>query len=345
VNPYLLASIHMQESGFSTNPTVASGVNAFGCCAGPMQFNVKAGTWDAHKFAFRPIADARPGSYPLDRRKGGSCGLRPPHKPSGMSCQAYQSCKSVPAEVGCVYDDFDAIAGAAHKLRADGATESLYSDGTHDAVCAYIGSCSEVDNCTGSVNQYCEVLTRAREWELKYGAALPTGPVELTKAERVFQPRRDVKIPVSYMAPGRSPARIDARIWPDVRYVLQEYDLRITAGKETGHLSHGDGSAIDAVPAGNNSSQPVWDRTAGRLARDLGWTRSCGSSGSRPACALVPAIEWVGYDGYPNHGSPATCGGGCPMHIHVSWVSSTHGTPFLTTPKWMLVFPVPGADS
>jgi hypothetical protein len=148
-------------------------------------------------------------------------------------------------------------------------------------------------------------------------------------------------IPARYMAPGYAPDPIDARIWPDVRWILDTYGLRVTAGKETGHLSHGDGTAIDAVPADDISSQAAWDRSAGRLAADLGWTRACGASGVRPACDLVPAIEFIGYDGYPNHGSPRTCGGGCPAHIHISWVSSTHGTPYLTTPDWVLVFPVP----
>jgi hypothetical protein len=57
-------------------------------------------------------------------------------------------------------------------------------------------------------------------------------------------------------------------------------------------------------------TQATWDASAGRLAADLGRTsacgQSCGQSGSRPACALVPAIEFAGYDGYPSHGLPRT---------------------------------------
>ncbi|HEY1853313.1 MAG TPA: hypothetical protein VGG40_01885, partial [Solirubrobacterales bacterium] len=146
VSPFLLASIHKQETDFSRDPSAASGVNSFGCCAGPMQFNVKAGTWRSHELAFRPIAYARPSSYPLDRR-------------------TLPSCRGVPEDIGCVYDDFDAIAGTAQMLREDGADTSLYSAGTHQAVCDYIGSCAEVDGCTGDANQYCQVLPRAREWE------------------------------------------------------------------------------------------------------------------------------------------------------------------------------------
>jgi hypothetical protein len=154
VNPYLLASIHKQETGFSTHPSTRAGVNFAGCCAGPMQFNVVDGTWDAYKNGFRPIRDSRPASYPLQRTRLPSCAL-------------------VPDNTGCVYDDFDAIAAAAAKLKAGGANTSLYSAGTRRAVCAYIGSCSEVDKCTLSINQYCQVLPRARDWELRAAAPAP----------------------------------------------------------------------------------------------------------------------------------------------------------------------------
>jgi hypothetical protein len=146
VSPFLLASIHDQETGFSTNPTASSGVNSNGCCAGPMQFNIMGGSWTPHEDAFRPIAAERPASYPLDRRH-------------------LASCRGVPEDVGCVYDSFDAIAGAAQMLHEDGADTSLYSAGTKQAVCDYIGSCSEVEACTGDENQYCQVLPRAKQWE------------------------------------------------------------------------------------------------------------------------------------------------------------------------------------
>jgi hypothetical protein len=58
----LLAAIGKVESdhGRSSAPGVASGVNRFGCCAGPMQFNLTNGppsTWDGY---------ARPGDSPYD---------------------------------------------------------------------------------------------------------------------------------------------------------------------------------------------------------------------------------------------------------------------------------------
>lgn len=152
VNPYLLASIHFQESTFSRNPAVLSGANAYHAM-GPMEF--LEDTWPAYERAFWPIRDKRPDSYPLDRRK-------------------LPSCASISETKGCPYDDFDSIAAAAKMLSAD-ANESLYSAGTHQAVCNYIGSCTEVDHCTGSVNEYCHVIPRAKEWELE-GAAVVSGP-------------------------------------------------------------------------------------------------------------------------------------------------------------------------
>lgn len=147
VNAYLLASIHRQESDFGRSPLpgIRSGVNGYGCCAGPMQFNLSDGSWSAHRFAFRAIGSARPAAYPLRR--------------SGLA-----SCRGVPAHTGCVYDSFDAIAGAAHKLRGQGADRSLDSPGTMRAVCGYIGACSAVTSC-GGPNAYCQVLPRARAWE------------------------------------------------------------------------------------------------------------------------------------------------------------------------------------
>jgi hypothetical protein len=162
INPYLLASIHQVESGFSTHPSLLGGWNV--CkAAGPMQFGVvgvapynapsggcsAGGTWDAHKFAFRPIATARPASsYPLDRRR-------------------LVSCRAVPPDTGCVYDDFDAIAGAAHKLKSDGADMDLRSAGTRQAVLRYNRS-----------NKYADgVINQAVGWQRMGAAQRPSGPI------------------------------------------------------------------------------------------------------------------------------------------------------------------------
>ena len=97
VNWLLLASIHMQESAFSTAPGTYAGLNFAGCCGGPMQFNVTNGpvtTWDLVS-----------GSYVYGRRPA-----------------AYDH---MTARHPSIYDDFDAVMAAAHLLSADGAGHVL----------------------------------------------------------------------------------------------------------------------------------------------------------------------------------------------------------------------------
>src|ERR671939_160241 len=65
VNWLLIASVHKQESAFSTHPTTYHGLNFARCCAGPMQFNVTNGpvtTWARYK-ASSALAP-RPADYP-----------------------------------------------------------------------------------------------------------------------------------------------------------------------------------------------------------------------------------------------------------------------------------------
>ena len=171
-----------------------------------------------------------------------------------------------------------------------------------------------------------------------------SGPADLNRAVRLTFPATYRALPAWAMAVGRPPQQVDARIHDDVLWLLRRYNVRVTAGRETGHRTHGDGTAVDLVPA-TGTAQHDWDITVGRLARDLGWTASCGSSGARPACQLKPAIQWIGYDGYPSHGSPQTCSGNCPAHIHVSWVSGCYGSGALVAPcAWVMAFPVPTDD-
>jgi hypothetical protein len=85
---------------------------------------------------------------------------------------------------------------------------------------------------------------------------------------------------------------MDARIYDDVLWVLRQYGLRVSAARETGHHTHGDGTGWISPAVG--VTQGGWDVSAGRLATDLGWIPSCGSSGARPACPLKPAIQWIG---------------------------------------------------
>jgi hypothetical protein len=72
----VLAGIGLVESGHgqSRAPGVRSGVNAFGCCAGPMQFNLRNGppsTWDTYgRGSPYDPADAIPAAARLLRANG-----------------------------------------------------------------------------------------------------------------------------------------------------------------------------------------------------------------------------------------------------------------------------------
>jgi hypothetical protein len=97
VNWLLIASIHRQETAFSTAPGTYEGLNSAGCCGGPMQFNVRNGpvtTWNLVSDSYR--YGARPAVY--DHRSA--------RHPS-------------------IYDDFDAIMAAAHLLSSQGARMGL----------------------------------------------------------------------------------------------------------------------------------------------------------------------------------------------------------------------------
>ncbi len=129
VNWLLLASIHKQETAFSTDPTTYRGLNFAGCCGGPMQFNVRnrpVSTWrrvsDSYRYAARPAAY----DHPTARH------------PS-------------------IYDDFDAIMGAARLLASDGATGALDAGAWQAAYDYYGHDASGVDYAD-------QVLARAIGW-------------------------------------------------------------------------------------------------------------------------------------------------------------------------------------
>jgi hypothetical protein len=132
VNWLLLASIHRQESAFSTAPGIYHGLNFAHCCGGPMQFNVTNGaagapsTWDL-------VSD----SYIY--------GKRPAHY------------DHMTATHPSIYDDFDAIMAAAHLLSADGAEYAL-NESAWDAAYDYYGH-----DATG-VTYADQVLARAIGW-------------------------------------------------------------------------------------------------------------------------------------------------------------------------------------
>lgn len=162
------------------------------------------------------------------------------------------------------------------------------------------------------------------------GDTAPTGPTNLDEATLVKEPREYVTLPKWVGGPGRYSTKtyeVDARIAANTLYLLQEYDARLTAARETGHASHGDGLALDIIPANGSS----WSKID-QLARDIGWTPQCGSSGVAPACPLKPWVRFVGYTGYPGHGSG--------HHLHISWQGTDRSTGHLSGPQpGVRVFP------
>lgn len=166
-------------------------------------------------------------------------------------------------------------------------------------------------------------------------ATLQTGPAALREAETLYAPRAFEPIPARYWVGGGPPEAVDSRIWPDLVWVLQSFGLRVTAARETGHETHGDGTAVDLVPAPTRT----WDQSAQRAAETLGWRPACGASGTAPACPLAPAIQFIGYNGYPGHGDPAHAGANA--HLHISWQSASFGCAELCPPpRWVRVFPL-----
>ncbi len=168
-------------------------------------------------------------------------------------------------------------------------------------------------------------------------AARPEGDALLHEVRKLFQPRSFKAIPASLWVGGGAPESVDARIWPDAVWLLQTFHLRVSAAREAGHNTHGDGTAMDMVPASGQG----WDETARRAAETLGWREDCGASGSAPVCPLAAAIQFIGYNGYPAHGDPTHAGSNA--HLHVSWRSSSYGCPGLCPPReWVEAFPLSG---
>jgi hypothetical protein len=129
VNWLLLASIHMQETAFSTAPSTYHGLNFAHCCGGPMQFNVTNGpvsTWDLVKNAYR--FGVRPTSYDHPTARHPS-----------------------------IYDDYDAIMAATWLLYSDGAGAAL-NDSAWWAAYDYYG------HDAYGVQYADEVLARAIGW-------------------------------------------------------------------------------------------------------------------------------------------------------------------------------------
>jgi hypothetical protein len=153
VNWLLIASIHKQESAFSTAPTTYHGLNFAGCCGGPMQFNVTNGSRTGIGSTWDLVSD----SYKYGKRP------------------AYYD--HMTATHPSIYDDFDSIMAAAHLLSADGAEYAL-NGAAWDAAYDYYGH-----DATG-VSYADEVLARAIGWS-QHGFCINCG-VEPAMIEAVY---------------------------------------------------------------------------------------------------------------------------------------------------------------
>jgi hypothetical protein len=228
-------------------------------------------------------------------------------------------------------DPEDAIHAAAKYLRASGAPGNW-----RDAIFSYNHAEWYVEKVNRAAARYAEATGEpASVGEAGGCAAGVPGHAVLDGSVRLFAPRAFKAIPAKLWVGGGSPQAVDARIWSNVVWLLETFELRVTAARESGHQTHGDGTAIDAVPAPGRG----WDATALRASLALGWTPECGWNGTAPVCPLVPAIQFVGYNGYPMHGDPAHAGGNA--HLHVSWKASEYGCPGLCEPReWVEIFPM-----
>ena len=216
VNWRLIASIHRQETAFSTAPGTYRGLNAFGCCAGPMQFNVTNGpvsTWELYRDAFRD--GRRPKSYPHRTR----------HHPS-------------------IYDDFDAIMAAGSLLRDSGAGPSL-DFGAWSAAYSYYG------HDLFGVTYASEVLARAVGWE-RDGFCLNCGVDEGLVAE--FDITYGAPVREQLLADERRRKKRTER--KEARERQEELRERRERRERRDRRKVGDGGSDDRVPARSPARRP-----------------------------------------------------------------------------------------
>ncbi len=167
----LLASIHMQESAFSTAPGTYAGLNFAGCCGGPMQFNVTNGpvtTWDLVKDSY--IYGHRPARY-----------------------------DHMTARHPSIYDDFDAVMAAGRLLSADGAGMAL--DGS-----AWAAAYDYYGHDATGVAYADRVLARAIGWS-QHGFCINCGVSASLVAAVHAAYGAPVQAALEAPAPARHPAR------------------------------------------------------------------------------------------------------------------------------------------
>ena len=171
------------------------------------------------------------------------------------------------------------------------------------------------------------------------GIDVPVGPANLRVAERVYTPRTLRALPSWALAPALLPRRSTpgSTTTSSGSCGATTYMSPPPARRATGRTA--------TAPPSTSSPPTATHRRSGTHPPDASPTISAGPrrarpSGTRPVCRLAPAIQFVGYDGYPNHGSPRTCAAGCPAHLHLSWASPCYGTSSPSPPcEWVMAFP------
>lgn len=294
----VLAGIGAVETdhGRSDAPGVHTGLNRYGCCAGPMQFNLTDGP---------PSTWAR---YRVDADHDGSAD---------------------------VYDPEDALL-----QHADGNLPAAILGYNHSP--AYVNDVlARARDYTGepldAPHSSLGVETGARD---AGGLDAPAGPAELSSAVRLDAPLSYTALPAWAMAAG--PLARAGRHAALPRRHLDPAPLPLAADRRA--------RSRTPRPRRRHRHRPGPRRRhhSARLGRVHGAIRArprldtrLRPSGSRPACPLAPAIQFIGYDGYPGHGSPHACSGGCHPHLHVSWVSPCYGSRALAAPcEWIGAFPL-----
>ena len=161
------------------------------------------------------------------------------------------------------YDPADAIASAAHYLRA--LLDARPTATSPRAVFGYNHSPAYVADVLARARAYSEPARGGadRAGDGADCAAAPTAtcrrpgePAAPPSAARRRAPTR--MLPAWAMAGGRPAQPIDARLLDDALWLLRTYRLRVTAAREAGHNTHGDGTALDLVPA-EPVDQAAWD--------------------------------------------------------------------------------------
>jgi hypothetical protein len=225
-----------------------------------------------------------------------------------------------------IYSVPDSIFATANYLHASGAPRDWAA-----AIFSYNHAWWYVDEVEAKARQIGDAEVLCESPSTSAGGEAQLDRVETLRSPLAFKP-----LPSRLWVGGGSPESLDARVWPDAVWFLEAFELRVSAAREAGHNTHGDGTALDLVPAAGRG----WESTARRAAQALGWRESCGGSGTAPVCPLAPAIQFVGYNGYPGHGDPAHAGGNA--HLHVSWKSASFGScSALCQPAaWVQVFPL-----